>query len=361
MTRLFKKVSQAIDARRNELAANTVALEFAARPELEQRYGILGREKCMEDAKYHLAYLAEAIAAGDPGLFSDYVAWAKVMLAQRDIPADDLARHLGHMRAALQSLPDAESAVAIEFVTQGLQGLSDWPNDVPSFLSDNAPHGSLARQYLEALLAGDRQTASRLVLDATEQGVGVKEIYLHVFEPAQHEIGRLWQLNEVSVAQEHFCTAATQMVMSQLYPLLFAAEKGGGSLVATCVQSEMHEIGVRMVADFFEMEGWDTYYLGASTPTQSVVNTLIERKAHVLGISASMTYHLRAVTSLIEAVRAADACREVKILVGGYPFNVSSDLWKKIGADGYACSAQEAIELAAGFRTSAAATPETGP
>jgi methanogenic corrinoid protein MtbC1 len=27
---------------------------------------------------------------------------------------------------------------------------------------------------------------------------------------------------------------------------------------------------MRMVADFMEMEGWDTYYLGANTPTESV-------------------------------------------------------------------------------------------
>ena len=45
-------------------------------------------------------------------------------------------------------------------------------------------------------------------------------------------------------------------------------------MVATCIGGELHEIGIRMVADFFEMEGWDTYYLGANTPADAVVAEL---------------------------------------------------------------------------------------
>ncbi|WP_440120087.1 hypothetical protein [Paenibacillus sp. QZ-Y1] len=37
-------------------------------------------------------------------------------------------------------------------------------------------------------------------------------------------------------------------------------------MVAACVGSEQHEIGLRMLTDVFEMEGWDTYYLGQMFP-----------------------------------------------------------------------------------------------
>jgi methanogenic corrinoid protein MtbC1 len=134
--------------------------------------------------------------------------------------------------------------------------------------------------------------------------------------------------------------------MSQLYPQIFSTKKGAGTLVATCVAGELHEIGMRMVADFFEMDGWDTYYLGANTPTESVIRALVDRRAQVLGISATITYHVRDVEALVRAVRAAAACRNVKILVGGYPFNMAPGLWQKIGADGFARDAQGAIELA---------------
>lgn len=97
----------------------------------------------------------------------------------------------------------------------------------------------------------------------------MKSIYLEVLQPVQREIGNLWQTNEVSVAQEHYCTAATQLIMGRLYPYLHLAPRNGKRVVVACVGGELHEVGARMVADILEMEGWDSYYLGANTPTRA--------------------------------------------------------------------------------------------
>jgi methanogenic corrinoid protein MtbC1 len=220
------------------------------------------------------------------------------------------------------------------------------PPDLPTLFNDSAPHAGLARQYLRLLLGGERHAAGRLILDAVDSGVPVKDVYLHVFQASQREIGRLWQTNRLSVAQEHYCTAATQLIMAQLYPRIFRTEKNGRRLVATSIAGELHEIGGRIIADFFEMEGWDTYYLGADSPTPAVVQALAERKAHVLAVSATMTFHIRAVEELVAAIRASEGLRAVKIMVGGYPFNVEPELWRRVGADAYAADASEAVAAA---------------
>ena len=205
---------------------------------------------------------------------------------------------------------------------------------------------SLARVYFEALWRGERHLASRMILDAVEAGTSVKEIYLQVFQPVQCEVGRLCQLNRISIAQEHYCTAATQLIMSRLYPHVFSSDKNGRTLVATCVAGDLHEIGVRMMADFFEMAGWSTYYLSADTPHESVVSTIIEQKAHVLAISVAAAPQVKAVRELIREVRANLESARVKILVGGYPFTLNPDLWREVGADGSASDAERAIALA---------------
>ena len=174
----------------------------------------------------------------------------------------------------------------------------------------------------------------------------MKDIYLQVFQRSQYEIGRLWQMNKLTVAQEHYCSAATQLIMSLLYPRIFDTKKIGRTLVAACVQGDLHEIGIRVVSDFFEIEGWDTFYLGANTPTSGILDTLAQRRAHVLALSATMTFHVRAVAEVIRAVRGAAASRKVKILVGGYPFNVAPTLWQAVGADAYAPSAGQAVSVA---------------
>jgi MerR family transcriptional regulator, light-induced transcriptional regulator len=160
-------------------------------------------------------------------------------------------------------------------------------DSVTSHLLPAAPRGALAERYLELVRAGRRGEASDLILEAVRGGVHVKEIYLHVFQLAQWEVGRLWQTGQLSVAQEHFCTAATQWIMSQLYPWVFSGVRDRGTMIVTAVPGELHELGIRMVADFFEMHGWDTAYLGANVPADGVAEAVTTREPDVLSRPSS--------------------------------------------------------------------------
>jgi methanogenic corrinoid protein MtbC1 len=331
---------------RDSLAEAIVTHCFHQNTELPIRYGPKGREKCLQDTRFHLQYLFESISAGSPSLFLDYIGWAKVMLKGVNVPEKDLAANLQAMQESISQAPDFhEKQVACDLLAKSIRALPSMPDEIPSFIRPDNPCGHIASRYLELLLSGNRREASRVILEAAEQ-VSIKDIYLRIFQPVQHEIGRLWQSNQLSVAQEHFCTAATQLIMSQLYPRIFAGERNGYRMVATCIGSELHEIGIRMVADFFEMEGWDTYYLGANTPANSIVRTLAEKQAHLLALSATMTFHIDSIHSVIRAVRSDSRMQHVRIMVGGYPFNVDLDLWKKVGADGCGTNAQESESVA---------------
>ncbi len=346
-TQIYQDASRDIGLHRIQIAEAMVTQQYARHPELAVRYGERGRLKCLRDADYHLDYLAESLSVAEPRLFADYLAWARVMLAGRNIPLEDLVVNLQCMSDALrQSLDAPASDIAVEYVAAGVTGLATVPATLPSFIAEDQPLSPLARDYLAALLAGERQNASRLVLGAVESGASVQDVYLQVFQPCQHEIGRLWQMNEISVAQEHYCTAATQLVMSQLYPYLFSGERTGRTMIATCIAGDLHEIGVRMVSDLFELNGWDTHYLGANTPVSSILETVREQKADVLAISATIIPHLKSVKELIDLVRADASCGEVKILVGGYPFRVVPEMWRQLGADGCASDAASAVDLA---------------
>ncbi len=338
---------QTIVAQRDLLAEQIVARHYSLRPDLVSRFGEAGRTKCVADAKRHLDALAQSIVVGRSELFLDYVAWAIIVLSSRGIPVQDLAENLEACRHALgEFLPRGQAAIAQQYLLDSLSSLPALPSTTPSYLGPNQPLAALARQYLEALLNADRRAASQMVLDAVDRGTPVRDVYLHVFQRSQHEIGRLWQCNQISVAQEHLCTAATQFIMSQLYPIIFATERKDRRVVAACIGGDLHEIGIRMVADFFDMDGWDSFYLGADVPTASILQTVIDRRANVLAVSATLLTHISAVTDLIVAARANPACGDLIILVGGHPFNVAPDLWHEVGADGYAADAQGTIELA---------------
>ena len=310
-------------------------------------YGEEGRVKSVRDTGYHLRYLAEALAADDPALYTEYLAWVKVLFAGLNFSPSVLTDSLAEIHTVIsESVPENVRSEILEILESGQRGVVSAPIEIPSFIDGNGDLDQLARDFLAALLDGNRRRASEMILAAVKGGTSVKEIYAQVFERTQREVGRLWQTNSISVAQEHFCTAATQMVMSQLYPYIFTGQRTGRRMVMACVGGELHEIGARMVADFFEMEGWDTYFVGANMPATSVLQSVDELQADVLAISATMTFHVSQVAEMIHELRTTRGNQRTRVLVGGFPFNLAPQLWQKMGADGFARDAAAALQEA---------------
>ena len=112
------------------------------------------------------------------------------------------------------------------------------------------------------------------------------------------------------------------------------------------VSSDLHEIGVRMISDFFEMEGWDTFYLGASTPVETILETVRSRRPDVVAISVTMPYHVSEAARLIAMIRAAELQPAPHVLVGGRAFVDDDGLWRDIGADATAQDASLAVAIA---------------
>lgn len=344
MNEHHESIGRKIAASKNEIAALIVDQHWNQRPDFNSRYGEAGHAKCVQDVSYNLSYLSEAIVSESPPLFEKYLEWVKTLFVGLKIPTGELTESLAITRDVFENrLPPEESRVVAKYLDAGLRCVSTAPEDAPTFFVDEHPLSEFARQYLRELRGENRPAANAMILDAVGKGTSVKDIYLNVFQPTQYEIGRLWQSNKMSVAEEHYCTAATQLIMAQLYPNVFNTKKNGLSMVAVCVGDELHEIGLHMVADLFEMDGWDTYYLGSNSPTEVVLQALEAKRPQVLAISTTMTFHVPLVREMIADIRKAGLDNTPQILVGGYSFNVDRKLWQHVGADGYGPDGEAAV------------------
>ncbi len=339
--------AHAIRVAADDIVSEALERQWSRWPGLRETFSESQLAHARQDTRYHVDFLATALWAGDQVLFDDYVLWVRVLFENLGLPEEWLTGSLADVASAVGAAIDpAHAAAATRVVERALETLPYRSTGITSQIAPERPHAALAMRYLGAALGGDRHEASRTILDAVERGVPVRDIYLHVFEPVQLELGRLWQTGKITVAQEHFVTGVTQLVMARLYPYIFGSGTNGRTLVAACVGHELHEMGLRMVADFFEMEEWGTHFIGANTPVASIVDAVAGRHADVLGLSATMAYHVPEVANVIDALRADERTRDVPVIVGGYPFNLSPGLWERVGADGYAPDAPSAIRTA---------------
>lgn len=305
------------------------------------------RLKLVFDLPMHIAFLGEALRCNLPRIFSEYVVWTNQLLISCGGNSQDFQDCLRAIDEEIQSLGSGDLVEKVQlFIIFALQQMEIQQPVSQSFFNDDNPLKNVSKAFLTACLNLNRNQAFELVQNAVQVGTPVHDIYSLVITPAMHELGRLWHVNQITVGHEHYCTAVAQMVMSQLLPLIFDGSIKTKRLVSACVAGELHEIGARMVADTFEMHGWDTVFLGADVPIDSLVSAIIAHDADVLAISATLACHLTSVSEIINAVKTHAACDRVKIMVGGAAFSADNSIWQILGADGWAQNAEGAVNLA---------------
>lgn len=206
--------------------------------------------------------------------------------------------------------------------------------------------GELRERYLAAQLVGDRRAALSVLLEVgLGQGVTVPTLYLDVVQAAQYRIGELWQNNRVTVAQEHLATAISQLALAELYRALPRAPLHGRRAVVASVGGELHDLGTRTTADFFEMAGFEVRYLGASMPTDRLVALVREDPIDLLVLSVTMSFHLDTLREAVYRTREA-AGDGLRVAVGGQAFTWVPSLVENLGAEIYGRDAPESVARA---------------
>ncbi len=284
---------------------------------------------------------------GSNELFSRYLSWFSVIARGAGIQGHQLRDHLRLYRFSLRDHVAPESCTRIEhLIDAGEAALSTTPHAVRCCSTPKQPYTDLCQMYLAALLDGDKHMAHEVIDSYLSEHADLRGVYTHVLQPAQHELGRLWEIGKISPAEEHLGTAITQSIISGFDHRLFRNKRVGKSFVGGCLDSERHDMGMRFVTAFFEMDGWDTYFLGATTPRSGLIEFLRNKQPSVVGLSCSLGLHLPALKSTIAEIREQPELRTTPVIVGGYPFNADPSLVGLVGADSYAADADRAVRCA---------------
>ena len=200
-------------------------------------------------------------------------------------------------------------------------------------------------RFVDHLARRDRRAAVRQALGLLDAGASVQDLVQGLLGPAQVEVGRRWEANRWSVADEHAATAITDAVLAALAWRIEAAEDQG-HLVVTCAEGEWHSLPARMVAEVLRVHGWLVTFLGASTPADHLRRFVDEVGAVGVVVSCSVPIFLGGALRSVQAVQAEG----VPVLVGGRAFGPDDLRARRLGADGWAPDADTAGRLLGEWR-----------
>jgi methanogenic corrinoid protein MtbC1 len=298
------------------------------------------KRKAIDDINWTLLFIQEALKVNSTKIVEYLLLWFKKLFKGLNIEEYHVSLLYESTKNVLhQTFHDQE---VDEFLAQvNIEDLVE----INELLDENPYHQEMD-EYLNALLTSDRSKALQIIREMVDQKIPIQDIYLYVFQETMRHVGALWHNGKIQVGREHYCTIVTQYIMSTLYAEIFTDSKKDKKIMACTVGSELHEMGIRMVADIFELNGWDTNYLGPNLPAEEIVKYAIEYNPDIIALSITMPYHISTLKDTIQVIRNNEYLRDTKIMIGGVPFLHDELLYKKVGADAYAKDAKEGIMIA---------------
>ena len=197
----------------------------------------------------------------------------------------------------------------------------------------------------ESLMAGKADEVKNLTQAAVDEGVSIKEILEQGLISGMNVIGQKFKANEVYVPEVLIAARAMHAGMGVLEPLL--AEAGIepiGKIAVGTVKGDLHDIGKNLVVMMLKGAGFEVVDMGIDVPADKFVEAVKEQNVQVIAMSALLTTTMPAMKEGIDALSAAGARADVKVMIGGAP--VTQNYADEITADGYAPDAASAVDTA---------------
>ena len=153
--------------------------------------------------------------------------------------------------------------------------------------------------YKEALLKSleeeNKDKSVKLALEALNTGkITIPFLYEEILKPSLYNIDEC--KDDDCIWKEHVRTSIVRTIIEVAYPYVIEQKQGvvsnGLKVLLVCPEKEYHEIGLRMMADFFSLNGYEAIYIGTNTPKEQVLYAVNRLEPDYLALSVTDYYQI---------------------------------------------------------------------
>ncbi|MCW2318149.1 corrinoid protein of di/trimethylamine methyltransferase [Rhodoblastus acidophilus] len=203
----------------------------------------------------------------------------------------------------------------------------------------------LYEQLATAVFELDEKLATILAQEVLDRGYDAWQAVERGLLEGVNRAGKLFDEEEYFVPELLIAADAMYAGLAILRPHIKTHHTGfNRRVVIGVVQGDTHDIGKNLVRIMLEVAGFEVHDLGRDVPPQKFVETAIAVKADVIALSTLMTTTMERMGEVVSILEAEKVRNRFKVIVGGSP--LSQQFSDRIGADGYAPKAAQAVELA---------------
>mgnify|MGYP000267581805 CR=1 FL=1 len=193
-----------------------------------------------------------------------------------------------------------------------------------------------------SIIEGDDSYLNQYIDELLQEKKAV-EIINKILIPAIKIVGDKYDKEEFYLPQLMSAAQTMEKAVNILKPLIVKEnQENKASLLMATVKGDIHDIGKNIVKIMLQNNGFEVFDLGKNVADEKIINTIKTNDIDIVALSSLMTTTLPILKRLTKKIK--EKFPEVKIIVGGAV--VTEEYAAKIGADGYADNAFQAIEVA---------------
>jgi trimethylamine corrinoid protein len=203
--------------------------------------------------------------------------------------------------------------------------------------------GKLAQSVSEL----DPDLAVEAAKEAKAAGLTATEAIQGGLAQGMQVISDQFDEGEVFVPQILMAAEAFESAVAVLVEGMSAEDQRGmsrGKVICHTVQGDIHDVGKNIVKTMFAANGFEVIDMGRDVPVDDVVAKAKAEGVNLVTGSALMTTTMPAQREIVAGLVEEGIRDQIKCMFGGAP--VSQEWVDRIGADGYADNAADAIRVA---------------
>jgi methanogenic corrinoid protein MtbC1 len=195
----------------------------------------------------------------------------------------------------------------------------------------------------QAVVDRDETLAKKIAEVIVDEGMDCNKAIEIGLSGGMARVGSLYETGEYFIPDLLVCADTVQEAMTVLRTGLIQNPLHKGRVVIGTIFGDTHDLGKNIVMLFLTSAGYEVFDLGKDISARSFVDEAVKWNADIIAVSTLMTTCMKNIGDVFDLLVTENKRERFYVIIGGKP--ISFDFATKIGADGYAENAVQAVKL----------------
>ena len=206
----------------------------------------------------------------------------------------------------------------------------------------------LQEEFLNAIYDSDQEAALSCIQKALECGISAEDATVKIVASALTSVSESLINRKAALSQHFMAVHISEKAIDELHQRFPKSSPKSGTVILGTAAGDFHGLGKKIVGGCLKAHLFEVVDLGLNVSSERYVDEALSKRANVIGVSSMMVHSAlgeHGPKEIRTLLRERGLESQIKLIVGGAPYQFDEGLYQKTGADAWARDGVEAVAV----------------